>query len=77
MGIITPNLPHFHEEIPEKKLVNIKYIGIQFDPEKCSIGESELNHYLNEGYDVIRDYQTSTGIVVAVGLFKNDGDKNG
>ncbi len=54
------------------KLVEVKFIGITFDPNSYSDGENQLNDALDNGYKVIKDYPTGAGIVVAMGLYKKE-----
>ena len=54
------------------KLVEVKFIGITFDPNSYSDGENQLNDELDNGYKVIKDYPTGAGIVVAMGLYKKE-----
>ena len=46
----------------------IKFIGIDFDYKYCQKGEDRLNEYLRKGFKVLKDYQTPSGVVVALGF---------
>ena len=50
-----------------RKLRKIKFVGVAFDPQKYKAGETEINDALSEGFEVIRDFQTGGGIVMALG----------
>ena len=58
---------------PVRKLTNIKFVGVVFDPEKYKSGEAEINEALSEGFEVLRDFETGGGIVIALGKWENKG----
>ena len=58
-----------------RKLTKIKFVGVAFDPQKYKAGESEINEALSEGYEVIRDFQTGGGIVMALGKWERKDEK--
>ena len=57
-----------------RKLTKIKFVGVAFDPQKYKAGETEINDALSEGYEVIRDFETGGGIVMALGKWKKRKD---
>ena len=50
-----------------EKLTKMKFVGVVFDPEKFKDGETEINDALADGFEVIQDFQTGGGIVMALG----------
>ena len=56
---------------PKTKMVKMKFVGVAFDPEKYKAGETEINDALSDGFEVIRDFQTGGGIVMALGKWEN------
>ena len=52
------------------ELKAVKFIGVDFDPETYKNGENEVNDYLNKGFQFVRDYQTGSGLVIALGRFE-------
>jgi len=56
-----------------RKLTKIKFVGVAFNPEKYKTGETEINDALSEGFEVIRDFQTGGGIVMALGKWEKEG----
>jgi len=50
-----------------EKLTKMKFVGVVFDPEKYKAGEAEINEALSDGFEVIQDFQTGGGIVMALG----------
>jgi len=56
-----------------RKLTKIKFVGVAFDPEKYKTGETEINDALSEGFEVIRDFETGGGIVMALGKWEKEG----
>ena len=58
---------------PVRKLTKIKFVGVAFDPQKYKAGETEINEALAKGFEVIRDFQTGGGIVMALGKWEKEG----
>ena len=57
-----------------KKMTAMKFVGVAFDPEKYKTGEAEINDALSDGFEVIRDFETGGGIVMALGKWKKEGN---
>ena len=55
-------------------MAKIKFIGVDFDPVEYKIGEDKINKYLDSGFEVLRDFQTAGGIVMALGKWKKRKD---
>ena len=53
-----------------KRIVEMKFVGVAFDPEKYKSGEAEVNQALANGFEVIRDFETGGGIVMALGKWE-------
>ena len=56
-----------------RKMTAMKFVGVVFDPEKYKVGEAEINDALSNGFEVIRDFETGGGIVMALGKWENKG----
>ena len=53
-----------------RKMTAMKFVGVVFDPEKYKAGEAEINEALSNGFEVLRDFETGGGIVIALGKWK-------
>ena len=53
-----------------RKMTAMKFVGVVFDPEKYKVGEAEINEALSDGFEVIRDFETGGGIVLALGRYE-------
>ena len=53
-----------------RKLTEMKFVGVAFDPEKYKAGEAEINEALSDGFEVLRDFETGGGIVIALGKWE-------
>ena len=53
----------------------MKFVGVIFDPEKFKTGEAEINDALADGFEVIRDFETGGGIVMALGKWVGKDEK--
>ena len=58
-----------------RKMTAMKFVGVAFDPEKFKTGEAEINDALADGFEVIRDFETGGGIVVALGKWERKDEK--
>ena len=56
-----------------RKMTAMKFVGVAFDPEKYKAGEAEINDALANGFEVLRDFETGGGIVIALGKWENKG----
>ena len=55
-----------------RKLTKMKFVGVAFDPEKYKAGEAEINEALSDGFEVLRDFETGGGIVMALGKWEKE-----
>ena len=53
-----------------RKMTAMKFVGVVFDPEKYKAGEAEINEALSNGFEVLRDFETGGGIVMALGKWE-------
>ena len=58
-----------------RKMTAMKFVGVVFDPEKYKAGEAEINDALADGFEVIRDFETGGGIVMALGKWERKDEK--
>ena len=56
-----------------RKMPAMKFVGVAFDPEKYKAGEAEINEALSDGFEVLRDFETGGGIVIALGKWEKKG----
>ena len=59
----------------QRKMTAMKFVGVIFDPEKFKTGEAEINDALANGFEVIRDFETGGGIVMALGKWEKENKK--
>ena len=50
----------------------IKYVGVEFEPSKIELCEKEVNDALSKGFEPIRDFETARGLVMVLGLWKEE-----
>ena len=58
---------------PARRMTEMKFVGVAFDPKKYKSGEAEINEALAKGFEVIRDFQTGGGIVMTLGKWEKEG----
>ena len=57
------------EKDRQRKMQEIKYVGVEFDPNGVKQGQDEVNAALKSGFEPIRDFETARGIVMVLGLW--------
>ena len=50
-----------------RKMEEIRYIGVEFDPARVKQGQTEVNTALKSGFEPIRDFETARGIIMVLG----------
>ena len=65
------NMRDAEDDEDDYELKAVKFVGVVFDKDEYKKGEAELNRFLEKGYMVIKDFQTSSGIVVSLGKYEN------
>ena len=65
---MSKHVDEFEKE-RKKKMQEIKYIGVEFDPNGVKQGQDEVNAALKCGFEPIRDFETARGIVMVLGLW--------
>ena len=55
-----------------RKMTAMKFVGVAFDPVKYKAGETEINNALSDGFEILRDFETGGGIVMALGKWKKE-----
>ena len=58
-----------------RRLTEMKFVGVPFDPQKYKAGEAEINDALANGFEVLRDFETGGGIVMALGKWERKDEK--
>ena len=58
-----------------RKMIAMKFVGVIFDPEKFKTGEAQINQALADGFEVIQDFQTGGGIVMALAKWEKIDEK--
>ena len=65
---MSKHIDDFEKE-RKRKMQEIKYIGVEFDPNGVQKGQDEVNSALKSGFEPIRDFETAKGIVMVLGLW--------
>ena len=50
----------------QQKLLEVRFIGVEFDYQKVDVGQRLLNEALAEGFQPLRDFDRGSGIVMVV-----------
>ena len=58
-----------------RRLTEMKFVGVPFDPQKYKAGEIEINNALSDGFEILRDFETGGGIVMALGKWEKKDKK--
>ena len=54
------------KEETKKKMTMFKVIAIEFKPNQYRIGEAQVNHNLAQGFEITKDFQTESGVVIVM-----------
>ena len=60
---------HIQYEVEQIRRTNsvikeIRVVDLIFDPTKCGKGVEEINRYLERGFEVYKQFQTESGLVI-------------
>ena len=67
LDVHTKKLDALLKKKPKReRMTRIKYVGVLFDMKSYKKGEQEINDALDEGFEVMRDFETGAGIVVCL-----------
>jgi len=59
----------------QEKLLEVRFIGIEFDYQKVDVGQRLVNEALSEGFQPLRDFDRGSGIVMVMGKWKKENAK--
>jgi len=59
------------EKETKEKMVKIKVVAIELDPDKYQIGEAEVNSLLTSGWFLHKDFPRESGIVYIMSKWEN------
>ena len=51
---------------PKKKMTMFKVIAIEFKPNQYRVGEDQVNRNLSQGFEITKDFQTESGVVIVM-----------
>ena len=54
-----------------KNTSTIKFIGVSFESTNYKAGQDELNETISQGYRIMKEYQTSCGVVFSLRKMDN------
>ena len=59
----------------QEKLLEVRFIGIEFDYQKVDVGQRLVNEALAEGFQPLRDFDRGSGIVMVVAKWGKENAK--
>ena len=63
---ISDDMKEVKDKRFNEKIARMRFVGVIFDPEKYKAGEDKINVALDEGFEVMRDFETGGGIVMCM-----------
>ena len=54
------------EKSKKRKMTKFKVIAIEFKEDKYKKGEAQVNQNLSSGYEITKDFQTESGVVIVM-----------
>ena len=77
LDVHTKKLDALLKKKPKReRMTRIKYVGVLFDMKSYKKGEQEINDALDEGFEVMRDFETGAGIVVCLAKWEKPQKKD-
>ncbi len=59
-----------------KRTPSIKFVGVLFESTNYKVGQDELNESISQGYRILREYQTESGVVFSLSKNMNNHENN-
>ena len=63
---ISHELQSLKEEKPVRRMAQFKVVAIEFNEDKYKAGEAQVNQNLSSGYEITKDFQTESGVVIVM-----------
>jgi len=63
---ISDDMKEVKDKRFNEKMARMRFVGVIFDPDKYKAGEDKINAALDEGFEVMRDFETGGGIVMCL-----------
>ena len=63
---MSQELQSLREDKSKKAMAKIKVIAIEFKEDKYKKGEAQVNQNLSYGYEITKDFQTESGVVIVM-----------
>ena len=60
-----------HEKEKKSKMTKFKIVAIEFKEDKYKEGEYQVNRNLSSGYEITKDFQTDSGIVLIMSQWED------
>ena len=64
-----------HCDCNSKKMTTFKVVAIEFKENKYKSGEDEVNQNLSCGFEITKDFQTESGVVIVMTKWEDEEDK--
>ena len=64
-----------HCDCNGKKMTTFKVVAIEFKENKYKSGEQEVNRNLSCGFEITKDFQTESGVVIVMTKWEDEEDK--
>ena len=63
---ISHELQSLKEEKPIRRMAQFKVVAIEFNEDKYKAGEAQVHQNLSSGYEITKDFQTESGVVIVM-----------
>ena len=64
-----------HCDCNGKKMTTFRVVAIEFNENKYKSGEDEVNQNLSCGFEITKDFQTDSGVVIVMTKWEDEEDK--
>ena len=66
LDAIVQELESLKEPQPVRKMAKFKVVAIEFKEGQYKLGEAQVNLNLSYGYEITKDFQTESGVVIVM-----------
>ena len=66
-----------HCDCNSKKMTTFKVVAIEFKENQYKFGEEEVNQNLSCGFEITKDFQTESGVVIVMAKWEDEKEEDG
>ena len=72
LDAIVQELESLKEPQPVRKMAKFRIVAIEFKEGRYKLGEAQVNLNLSYGYEITKDFQTESGVVIVMTKWEDE-----